>query len=126
MDVEKKEKTYTTTEVMEISGLTRASVLKRARRFGFTKYCRYVLKRTLWGNYIKEFTFTESQVKQMGCDHEVSRKECKPHESEGGETETLDVIERLKKEHPLVTDVNCFRKNWWPEVIPSVLDEDED
>ena len=64
-----KEKTYTTTDLMEITGLTRTAVLRRARPFGYTKYCRYVLKRTSWGNYIKEFSFTESQVRQMGCDH---------------------------------------------------------
>ena len=63
------EKMYTTTDLVEITGLTRAAVLRRARPFGFTKYCKYVLKRTSWGNYIKEFSFTESQVKQMGCDH---------------------------------------------------------
>lgn len=126
MEKEKKEKTYTTTDVMEMCGLTRAAVLKRARMFGFTKYCRYVLKKTLWGNYIKEFTFTESQVKQMGCDHLVMRNvtECDTQDN-NNEVETLDVIERLKKEHPLVTDMNCFKKNWWPEVVPSVLKEEE-
>ena len=45
------EKMYTTTDLMEITGLTRAGVLRRARPFGFTKYCKYVLKRTSWGNY---------------------------------------------------------------------------
>ena len=127
MEVEKKEKTYTTTEVMEISGLTRAGLLRRARVFGFTRYCRYVLKKTKWGNYIKEFTFTESQVKQMGCDHLVSRRaiECEPQDNESEDTETLGAIEKLKKEHPLVTNENCFKKNWWPEVIPSVLVEEE-
>lgn len=44
-----KEKMYTTTDLMEITGLTRAAVLRRARPFGYTKYCRYVLKRTSWG-----------------------------------------------------------------------------
>lgn len=128
MEKEKEGKTYTTTEVMEISGLTRASVLKRARMFGFTKYCRYVLKRTCWGNYIKEFTFTESQVRQMGCDHLVSRRaiECESQDNESDDTETLGVIEKLKKEHPLVTNENCFKKNWWPEVIPSVFQDDEE
>ena len=124
MEVEKKEKTYTTTEVMEISGLTRAGLLRRARVFGFTKYCRYVLKRTKWGNYIKEFTFTESQVKQMGCDHLVSRRaiECESQDNIN-EHEEVSTIEQLKKEHPLVKDERCFKRSWWPEIIPSVLCE---
>lgn len=116
-----KEKTYTTTEVMEISGLTRAAVLKRARAFNFTKYCRYVLKKTRWGNYIKEFSFTESQVKQMGCDHMYQRKsvECNSQE----DIVKADSLEELKREHPLVTDERCFKKCWWPETIPSILEE---
>ena len=69
-----KEKTYTTTDLMEITGLTRAGVLRRARPFGFTKNCKYVLKRTSWGNYIKEFSFTESQVKAMEFDHYLHRE----------------------------------------------------
>lgn len=123
-----KEKIFTTTEIMEISGLTRASVLKRARALGFTRYSKYVLKRTLWGNYIKEFTFTESQVKQMGCDHNVSRKakECDSQENELDKVENQDALAALKREHPLVTDVNCFKHNWWPETVPSVLLEDEE
>lgn len=123
MEVEKKEKTYTTTEVMEISGLTRAGLLRRARVFGFTKYCRYVLKKTKWGNYIKEFTFTESQVKQMGCDHPVTRNAKGCISQDNAADEETDTIELLKKEHPLVTDEKCFKRNWWPEVIPSILDE---
>ena len=122
------EKTLTTTEIMGISGLTRATVLKRAKALGFTRYSKYVLKRTLWGNYIKEFTFTESQVKQMGCDHEVSRKakECNAQENEPDKVENQDALAALKKEHPLVTNENCFKQNWWPETVPSVLNEDEE
>ena len=115
-----KEKTYTTTDLMEITGLTRAAVLKRARPFGYTKYCKYVLKRTSWGNYIKEFSFTESQVKAMGCDHDLR-------------SEIVEVVEKtneeklddLKKEHPLVTDEKCFTLSWFPETVPSVLSEEE-
>ena len=62
-----KEKIYTTTEVMEMSGMTRAGVLKRARPFGFTKGCKYLLKRTSWGNCIKECLFTESQGKRASA-----------------------------------------------------------
>lgn len=116
------EKTYTTTEVMEICGLTRASVLKRARPFGFTKYCRYVLKRTSWGNYIKEFTFTESQVKAMGCDHDLRKEK----EEEVAEKTKEEKLEELKKEHPLVTNEKCFTLSWFPETIPSVLKEEEE
>ena len=123
MEAEKKEKTYTITEITEMCGLTRASVLKRARRFGFTRYCRYVLKKTLWGNYIKEFTFTESQVRQMGCDHLISKKpKCNTQE----ETIAANTLEELKRQHPLVTNEKCFKKSWWPEVVPSVLSEDEE
>ena len=122
------EKTLTTTEIMGISGLTRATVLKRAKALGFTRYSKYVLKRTLWGNYIKEFTFTESQVKAMGCDHDVSRKakECNAQENEPDKIENQDTLAALKREHPLVTNINCFKQNWWPETVPSVLLEDEE
>lgn len=113
-----KEKTYTTTELMEITGLTRAGVLRRARPFRFTKYCKYVLKRTSWGNYIKEFSFTESQVKQMGCDHDLR--------SEIVEKTNEEKLEELKKEHPLVTDEKYFTLSWFPKTIPSVLEEEED
>ena len=116
-----KEKTYTTTELMEITGLTRAGVLRRARPFGYTKYCRYVLKRTSWGNYIKEFTFTESQVKQMGCDHDLRGEIVEVVEKTNEEK-----LEELKKEHPLVTDEKCFTLSWFPETIPSVLEEEEE
>ena len=115
------EKTYTTTEVMEICGLTRASVLKRARPFGFTKYCKYVLKRTSWGNYIKEFSFTESQVKAMGCDHDLRSEKVEVVEKTNEEK-----LEDLKREHPLVTDERCFTLSWFPETIPSVLEEEEE
>ena len=117
-----KEKTYTTTEVMEISGLTRAGLLRRARVFGYTKYCRYVLKKTKWGNYIKEFTFTESQVKAMGCDHYLRDKK----EEEVVERTREEKLEDLKREHPLVTNEKCFTLSWFPETIPSVLSEEEE
>ena len=116
------EKTYTTTEVTEICGLTRAAILYRARLLGFTKYCKYVLKRTSWGNYIKEFTFTESQVKQMGCDHYLRSEK----EEEVTEKTKEEKLEDLKREHPLVTDERCFTLSWFPETIPSVLEEEED
>ena len=115
------EKMYTTTEVMEMCGMTRAAVLSRARPFGFTKYCRYVLKRTSWGNYIKEFTFTESQVKAMGCDHDLRSEKV-----EAVEKTAEEKLEELKKEHPLVTDERCFTLSWFPETIPSVLKEEEE
>lgn len=114
-----KEKTYTTTEVMEMCGMTRAAVLSRARPFGFTKYCKYVLKKTSWGNYIKEFTFTESQVKQMGCDHDL-----RGEKEEVVEKTKVEKLEELKKEHPLVTNEKCFTLSWFPETIPSVFIED--
>lgn len=116
-----KEKTYTTTDLMEITGLTRAGVLRRARPFGFTKYCRYVLKRTSWGNYIKEFTFTESQVKAMGCDHDL-----RGEKEEVVEKTREEKLEELKKEHPLVTDEKCFSLSWFPKTVPSVLEDDEE
>ena len=117
-----KEKTYTTTEVMEMCGMTRAAVLSRARPFGFTKYCKYVLKKTSWGNYIKEFTFTESQVKAMGCDHEYHVKKVE----ETSEMTKEERLEELKKEHPLVTNEKCFTLSWFPETVPSVLEEEEE
>lgn len=98
-----KEKTYTVTDLMEITGLTRAGVLRRARLFGFTKYCRYVLKRTSRGNYIKEFSFTESQVNAMGCDHDL-----RGEKEEVVEKTREEKLEDLKREHPLVTDERCF------------------
>lgn len=116
-----KEKMYTTTDLMEITGLTRAAVLRRARLFGYTKYCRYVLKRTSWGNYIKEFSFTESQVKAMGCDHDLRSQKVKVVVEKTNE----EKLEELKKEHPLVTDEKCFALSWFPETIPSVLQDDE-
>lgn len=117
-----KEKTYTTTDLMEITGLTRAAVLQRARSFGYTKCCKYVLKKTNCGNYIKEYSFTESQVKAMGCDHDL-RSEKKEVVVEKTREEKL---EELKKEHPLVTNEKCFTLSWFPETIPSVLKEEEE
>ena len=114
-----KEKTYTTTEVMEMCGLTRAAVLSRARPLGFTKCCKYVLKRTSWGNYIKEFSFTESQVKAMGCDHDLRNQKVE----EVVEKTNEEKLEELKKEHPLVTDEKCFTLSWFPETVPSILEE---
>lgn len=114
-----KEKTYTTTEVMEMCGLTRAAVLSRARPLGFTKCCKYVLKRTSWGNYIKEFSFTESQVKAMGCDHDLRSQKVE----EVVEKTNEEKLEELKREHPLVTDEKCFTLSWFPETIPSILEE---
>ena len=117
-----KEKTYTTTDLMKITGLSRAAVLKRARLFGYTKRCKYVLKRTSWGNYIKEFSFTEKQVKAMGYDHDF-RNEKKVEEVEKTSEEKLEV---LKREHPLVTNEKCFTLSWFPETIPSGLEEEEE
>lgn len=117
------EKVYTTTEIMQISGLARNSVLRRVKMLGFTKYCKYVLKKTYWGNTIKEYTFTESQVKKMGCDHKVEQKEL-PKDAE--KIVSTEVLETLKKEHPLVTDERCFKRSWFPETIPSVLNEEDE
>ena len=117
-----KEKTYTTTDLMEITGLTRTAVLRRARPFGYTKYCRYVLKRTSWGNYIKEFSFTESQVKAMGCDHDLRNQNVEDVVEKTKE----EKLEELKKEHPLVTDEKCFTLSWFPKTIPSVFEEEEE
>lgn len=117
------EKVYTTTEIMQISGLARNSVLRRARMLGFTKYSKYVLKKTYWGNTIKEYIFTESQVKRMGCDHKVEQKEL-PKDTE--KTVSTEVLETFKKEHPLVTDERCFKRSWFPETIPSVLNEKDE
>lgn len=117
-----KEKTYTTTELMEITGLTRAGVLSRARPFGFTKYCKYVFKRTSCGNYIKEFSFTESQVKAMECDHYLNREK----EEDAAEKNVQEKFEEMKREHPLVTDKRCFTLSWFPETIPFVMSEEEE
>ena len=117
-----KEKIYTTTDLVEITGMTRAGVLIRARPFGFTKGCKYLLKRTSWGNYIKECLFTESQVKQMGFDHCLRSKK----EKDVAEKTKEEKLEKLKKEHPLVTDERCFTLSWFPEIIPSVLSEVEE
>ena len=116
------EKMYTTTDLVEITGLTRAAILYRARLLGFTKYCKYVLKRTSWGNYIKEYSFTESQVKTMGCDHYLRSEK----EEEVTEKTREEKLEDLKREHPLVTDERCFTLSWFPETIPSVLEEEEE
>lgn len=118
----KKEKMYTTTELVEITGLTRAAVLRRARSFGYTKYCKYVLKRTSWGNYIKEFSFTDSQVKAMWCDHYFHSEK----EEEAAEKNVQEKFEEMKREHPLVTNEKCFTLSWFPETIPSVLSEEEE
>ena len=117
-----KEKNYTTTDLVEITGLTRAGVLRRARPFGFTKGCKYLLKRTSLGNYIKECLFTESQVKQMGFDYYLRSKK----EEKVAENTKEEKLEKLKKEHPLVTDERCFTLSWFPEIIPSVLNEVEE
>ena len=117
-----KEKTYTTTDLMEITGLTRAAVLRRARPFGFTKYCKYVFKRTSLGNYIKEFSFTESQVKAMEFDHYLHREK----EEEAAEKNVQEKFEEMKREHPLVTDKRCFTLSWFPETIPFVMSEEEE
>ena len=117
-----KEKTYTTTDLMEITGLTRAGVLRRARPFGFTKYCKYVFKRTSWGNYIKEFSFTESQVKQMGCDHYLRSEK----EEEAAEKTREEKFEEMKREHPLVTDERGVTLSWFPVTIPFVMSEEEE
>lgn len=114
------EKVYTTTEIMQISGLARNSVLRRARMLGFTKYSKYVLKKTYWGNTIKEYTFTESQVKAMGCDHDLRSERVE----EVVEKTREEKLEELKKEHPLVTNEKCFTLSWFPETIPSVLKEE--
>lgn len=116
-----KEKLYTTNDLMEITGLTRDGVLRCANAFGYTKYCRYFLKKTRWGNYIKEFSFTESQAKTMGCDHDL-RNEKKVEEVEKTSEEKLEML----KEHPLVTNEKCFTLSWFPETIPSVLEEEEE
>lgn len=118
----KNVKMYTTTEIMQISGLARNTVLRRAKMLGFTKYSKYVLKKTYWGNTIKEYTFTESQVKAMGCDHDL-RSEKKEVVVEKTREEKL---EELKKEHPLVTNEKCFTLSWFPKTIPSVLKEEEE
>ena len=117
-----KEKMYTTTDLVEITGLTRAAVLRRARPFGYTKYCKYVLKKTSWGNYIKEFSFTESQVKAMGCDRYLRSEK----EGEVSEKTREEKLEELKKEHPLVNNEKCFVLSWFPETVPSVLEEEEE
>lgn len=114
------EKMYTTTELVEITGLTRAAVLRRASPFGYTKNCKYILKRTSWGNYIKEFSFTESQVKAMGFDHYFHSEK----EEEAAEKNVQEKFKELKKEHPLVTDERCFTLSWFPETTPSVLSEE--
>lgn len=115
-------KMYTTTELVEITGLTRAAVLRRARSFGYTKYCKYVLKRTSCENNIKEFSFTESQVKAMGFDHYLNSEK----EEEAAEKTREEKLEDLKKEHPLVTNEKCFTLSWFPETIPHVLSEEEE
>lgn len=116
------EKMYTTTELAEITGLSRKSVLRRARQIGYKKYCKYVLKRNSWGNYIKEFSFTESQVKAMEFDHYLHREK----EEEAAEKNVQEKFEEMKREHPLVTDKRCFTLSWFPETIPFVMNEEEE
>lgn len=117
-----EERIYTTTELVKITGLSRAGVLRRARTFGYTKYCKYVLKRTNCGNYIKEYSFTESQVKTMGCDHYHRSEKVE----EVIEKTDEDRLARLKREHPLVTDERCFILSWFPETIPAGFSEEEE
>lgn len=116
------EKIYTTTDLMDITGLSRAAVLKRARTYGYTKHSKYVLKRTSWGNYIKEYSFTESQVKAMGCDHDLRAEKVETVV----EKSNKEKLEQLKREHPLVTDERCFTLSWFPETVPSVFLEEEE
>lgn len=79
------------------------------------------LRERVGGNYIKEFSFTDSQVKAMGCDHDLRSQKVEVVVEKTNE----EKLEELKKEHPLVTDEKCFTLSWFPETIPSVLQDDE-
>jgi hypothetical protein len=56
----------------------------------------------------------------MGCDHYLRSEIVEVVEKTNEEK-----LEDLKREHPLVTDERCFTLSWFPETIPSVLEEVE-
>lgn len=36
-----------------------------------------------------------------------------------------EILEQLRKEHPLVKDDRCFRLNWWPVTRPACFDDED-
>ncbi len=64
-------------------------------------------------------TTTESQVKTMGCDYEDRSEKVEEIVEKIDEAR----LEKLKREHPLVTDERCFIFSWFPETIPSYFNE---
>lgn len=67
-------------------------------------------------------TTTESQVKTMGCDYDLRSEKVEEVVEKIDEAR----LEKLKREHPLVTDERCFILSWFPETIPSGFSEEEE
>jgi uncharacterized linocin/CFP29 family protein len=58
----------------------------------------------------------------MGCDHYLRSEK----EEEVAEKTREEKLGELRKEHPLVTNEKCFTLSWFPETVPSVLEEEEE
>lgn len=58
----------------------------------------------------------------MGFDHNFRNQKVEVMVKKTNE----ENLEELKKEHPLITDKRCFTLSWFPETIPSILQEEED
>lgn len=75
---------------------------------------------------IVETDFSEEDVKfvkDIYTKRENEKKEEERLKAEEKEKAFQNNLEALRAAHPLVTDDRCFRLSWWPETLPSVLDE---
>ena len=109
------EKVFTTEDIALLSGYSKEGVRGIMSKLGFkpkirpTKISRegvwdYTAYKALmeWANYQNEKRAKLEAMKK---------------------TESTKTLEQLKAEHPLVSDVRCFKLSWWPDIVPDCFKE---
>lgn len=110
-------KLFTTSDLIEITGMTKQGVSNRIKRFNILP-THFEYRKTSQGNTVKEFAFTEEEVCLMGFFDFMQTKEKKSNKTE-------PTLEELQKAHPLIKDPRMFKLSFFPDVIPDIYKENE-
>lgn len=85
--------------------------------------------------HAEEFQFITTTTKTGKPKHRLTKADCKVmekyiqalyelkenlHQKKQQEKTPALNLEKLKKEHPLVTDERCFDLNYWPDTTPAL------
>lgn len=118
-DIPDEQRIFTANQIIEIFEITRFHFLKVRDRLKIQakKFDKPQPKGDRYYYTYDDFSKLKTYFAKLNHEKEMNARRKFEIETEE-ERKMLNSYERLKKEHPLVTDVRCFNLNWWPDIIP--------